>query len=78
VIGATPGPAGTRLAQTAWLPVLRQLGTVPWYGRSLFLAHAGQAFDERGALTDAKGQQLLRDYLAGFAAFVTAHAGAAR
>ena len=73
VIGATPGPAGTRLSQTAWLPVLRQLGTQPWFGKSLFLANAGQAFDASGTLTDAKMQQLLRDYLAGFAAFVTAH-----
>jgi chromate reductase, NAD(P)H dehydrogenase (quinone) len=71
VIGATPGPAGTRLSQTAWLPVLRQLGTQPWFGKSLFLASAGQAFDASGNLTDAKIQQLLRDYLAGFAAFVT-------
>lgn len=72
LIGATPGPAGTRLSQTAWLAVLRQLGTNPWFGRSLFLASAGQAFDEAGALVDAKAQQLLRDYLAGFSAFVAA------
>ncbi|HTV18936.1 MAG TPA: NADPH-dependent FMN reductase [Polyangiaceae bacterium] len=78
VIGATPGPAGTRLSQTAWLPVLRQLGTQPWFGKSLFLANAGQAFDESGKLTDPKLQQLLRDYLAGFAKFVTASAAAAR
>jgi NAD(P)H-dependent FMN reductase len=78
LLGATPGPAGTRLSQTAWLPVLRQLGTQPWFGKALFLANAGQAFDDRGTLTDAKSQQLLRDYLAGFAAFVTAHAGASR
>lgn len=72
VIGATPGPAGTRLSQTAWLPVLRQLGTHPWFGKSLFLAGAGQAFDEGGKLTDPKMQQLLRDYLAGFATFAAA------
>jgi chromate reductase, NAD(P)H dehydrogenase (quinone) len=71
LIGATPGPAGTRLSQTAWLPVLRQLGTQPWFGKSLFLASAGQAFAANGSLADAKSQQLLRDYLAGFAAFVT-------
>jgi chromate reductase, NAD(P)H dehydrogenase (quinone) len=70
VMGATPGPAGTRLSQTAWLQVLRQLGTQPWFGKALFLANAGQAFDANGHLTDAKSQQLLRDYLAGFAAFV--------
>jgi len=71
LIGATPGPAGTRLSQAAWLPVLRQLGTQPWFGKTLFLANAGQAFDAGGALTDPKLQQLLRDYLAGFAKFVS-------
>jgi chromate reductase, NAD(P)H dehydrogenase (quinone) len=75
LIGATPGGGGTRLSQTAWLPVLRQLGTHPWFGKTLFLANAGQAFDASGTLTDPKLQQLLRDYLAGFAKFVTANAG---
>jgi chromate reductase len=70
LIGATPGPAGTRLAQTAWLPVLRQLGAIPWFGKTLYLANAGQAFDPSGALIDAKSQQFLRDYLAGFSRFV--------
>src|SRR5215211_3945324 len=32
VMGATPGPGGTILAQAAWLPVLRTLGTLPWFG----------------------------------------------
>lgn len=72
VIGATPGGGGTRLAQTAWLPVLRQLALQPWFGKTLYLANAGQAFDASGALTDAKLQQVLRDYLAGFAQFVAA------
>jgi chromate reductase len=71
VIGATPGPAGTRLSQTAWLPVLRQLGTNPWFGKSVFLANAGQAFDAGGKLVDTKLEQLVRDYLAGFSRFVT-------
>jgi chromate reductase len=70
VIGATPGPAGTRLSQTAWLPVLRQLGTNPWFGKTVFLANAGQAFDGSGKLVDAKLEQLVRDYLAGFSKFV--------
>ena len=32
VIGASPGGFGTILAQNAWLPVLRTLGTRPWFG----------------------------------------------
>lgn len=70
VIGATPGSAGTRLSQTAWLPVLRTLGTQPWFGKQLYLANASSAFDASGKLIDPKSQQLLRDYLLGFAQFV--------
>ncbi len=74
VIGASPGAAGTRLAQTAWLPVLRTLGTQPWFGKQLYVASAAQAFDDGGQLIDPKVRQLLADYLSGFARFVTATA----
>jgi chromate reductase len=73
LIGATPGGGGTRLAQTAWLPVLRQLGVVPWFGRVIYLAHAEQAFDASGKLTDPRSQRQLGEYLAGFSKFVAAH-----
>ncbi len=72
IIGATPGPAGTRLAQTAWLPVLRALGCEPWFGKQLYVANAGQTFDAEGKLVDAKITELLTAYLAGFAKFVDA------
>jgi len=32
IIGASPGGFGTILSQEAWLPVLRTLGTKPWFG----------------------------------------------
>ena len=67
VIGATPGQGGTRLAQTAWLPVLRTLGTQPWFGKQLYVAGAGQVFDAQGNLVDPKVTQLLRDYMAALA-----------
>lgn len=70
VIGATPGPAGTRLAQTAWLPVFRALGLHPWLAKSVFLGGAAQAFDAEGKLVDEKLRKLLADYLAGYAKFV--------
>lgn len=70
LLGATPGPGGTRLAQAAWLPVLRTLGTRPWFGKSLYVAGAAQAFDGEGRLVDEKVRQILRDYLAGFAEFL--------
>lgn len=71
VIGATPGAGGTRLSQTAWLPVLRTLGTAPWLGKQLYVAGAGQVFDAEGKLVDAKIRQLLGEYLAGFSEFVS-------
>lgn len=74
IIGATPGPAGTRLAQTAWLPVLRTLGAQPWFGKQLYVAGAASVFDAQGALVDAAIEQRLRDYLVGFARFVAASA----
>lgn len=70
VIGATPGAGGTRLAQSAWLPVLRALGTRPYFGKSLYLAEAGKAFDASGALADEKLNSVLAGYMAGFAAFL--------
>jgi chromate reductase, NAD(P)H dehydrogenase (quinone) len=70
LIGATPGAGGTRLAQTAWMPVLRGLNLQPWYGKSLFVAGAGQVFDASGQLVDAKIRALLTDYLAGFSSLV--------
>jgi NAD(P)H-dependent FMN reductase len=71
IIGATPGAGGTRLSQTAWLPVLRALGTAPWLGKQLYVAGAGQVFDAEGKLVDPKVGQLLGEYLAGFSEFVS-------
>lgn len=69
VIGATPGPAGTRLSQTAWLSVFRALTLRPWFGKSLYLAGARAVFDDGGALTDEKIRGVLSGYMAGFAKF---------
>jgi len=67
--GATPGGGGTRLAQIAWLPVLRALGTRPWYGKQLNVGGATQVFDAEGQLVDPKIEKLLSEFMAGFAAF---------
>jgi NAD(P)H-dependent FMN reductase len=72
LMGATPGMGGTRLAQSAWLPVLRTLGTRAWAGDQLYVARAGQAFDEEGKLVDEKVTKRLSEFMAGFAAFVNA------
>jgi chromate reductase len=68
VIGASPGGFGTILAQNAWLPVLRTLGTRPWFGARLMVSRAGQVFDASGAMTDEKMKAQLQQFLQGFVA----------
>jgi len=70
IIGTSPGPYGTLLAQQAWLPVLRTLGTRPWFGGRLQVAHAQQVFDANGELVDAKVRTQLAEFLKGFSAFI--------
>jgi NAD(P)H-dependent FMN reductase len=70
VIGASPGQFGTTLAQAAWLPVLRTLGTAPFFGSRVIVPRAGTAFDADGTLTSDDVRDRLRAYLEGFAAFV--------
>jgi chromate reductase len=66
VIGASPSARGTALAQLAWLPVLRVLGTRPWFGASVYVANAAKAFDDNGRLVDEGDRERLRRYLEGF------------
>jgi NAD(P)H-dependent FMN reductase len=70
IMGATPGMGGTRLSQTAWLPVVRALGMSPWFGETLFISNAGQVFDKMGGLVDEKVKRRLAAYMNGFAAFI--------
>lgn len=72
LMGATPGRGGTRLAQAAWLPVLRTLGARLWSDGQLYVAGAGQSFDDKGELVDEKVRELLTGFMAGFASFVDA------
>ena len=70
VVGASPGGFGTVLAQTAWLPVLRTLGTRPWFGPRLAVSRAGGVFDAQGNLVDDKVREQVAAFIAGFAQFV--------
>jgi chromate reductase len=72
VIGASPGGFGTLLSQTAWLPVLKTLGTDTYAGGRLQVSRAGDVFDASGALVDARVREQLRTFLAGFCAFAAA------
>ena len=69
VIGASPGGFGTILAQEAWLPVLRTLGTRPWFGGRLMVSRAGTVFNEAGDMVDEKMKAQLQKFLHGFAEF---------
>jgi len=75
ILGATPGRGGTILAQSAWLPVLRTLGTRPWWGGRLQVSEASRVFDAEGRIVDERIRGELTKFVAGFAAFV---AGAAQ
>lgn len=71
VIGASPGGFGTILAQNAWLPVLRTLGTRPWFGGRLLVSRAQTVFDSSGNLTDESVRRQLQQFIAGFVAFIS-------
>ncbi len=71
VMGATPGRGGTLLSQGAWLPVLRTLGTVPWFGGRLHVSDASHVFDGQGRLIDDKVRKELTQFITGFVEFVS-------
>ncbi len=70
LMGASPGALGTRMAQNAWLPVLRALGVRLWFGAELYVGQAGKAFDAAGELRDADIKKRLQAFMAGFSEFV--------
>ena len=69
VIGASPGGFGTILAQNAWIPVLRTLGTRPWFGGRVQVSRANTLVDADHTLTDQATRDRLSDFLAGFLEF---------
>ena len=74
ICGASPGGFGTILSQNAWLPVFKTLGSEVWAGGRLMVSRAGNVFDEGGSIKDTATQEALRKFIAGFVAFVAAHA----
>jgi chromate reductase, NAD(P)H dehydrogenase (quinone) len=73
VIGASPGGFGTVLAQNSWLPVLRTLGTRPWFGAQMHVSRAGSVFNEIGEMIDGKVLEQLKQFLLGFVEFVKSY-----
>jgi NAD(P)H-dependent FMN reductase len=70
LMGATPGSGGTILAQAAWLPVLRTLGTAPWCGPRVYVSGAAKVFDATGRIVDDTLRAHVTKFLSGFAEFV--------
>ena len=70
IMGATPGQGATGLSQAAWLPVLRTLGTRPWFEGRVMIAGAGKVFDGNGGVAEAAMQARIKTFVDGFAAFV--------
>ena len=70
LMGASPGGFGTVSSQTAWLPVLRTLGTKPWFGGRLMVSRAQTVFDADGKMTDETSKKQLQQFLNGFVEFV--------
>ncbi len=70
LMGASPGNFGTMLSQAHWLPVLRTLGTRPWFEGRLQVARAGTLFDADGNLTDEATRKRVAAFVEGFARFI--------
>jgi NAD(P)H-dependent FMN reductase len=70
IMGASQGGFGTVLSQNAWLPVLRTLGTKPWFGGRLLVSRAQTVFDADGKLVDEAIRKQLTDFMHGFVEFV--------
>lgn len=72
VIGASPGGFGTILAQNAWLPVFRTLGTRPWFGGRMMVSRAHTLMDADHELENAETRKQLASFLSGFVDFARA------
>jgi len=72
LIGASPGGFGTILSQNAWLPVLRTLGTRPWFEGRMLVSKAAGLFDDEGHLADDATRDRLVRFVGGFAEHIAA------
>jgi chromate reductase len=70
ITGATPGKGGTILAQAAWLPVLRTLGTRPWFGPRLTVSGANKVFGPEGELQDDTVREQVKAFMEGYVKFI--------
>lgn len=66
IVGATPGPWGTRFAQRELRHVLHSTGSLVLPSPALFLRDAAAAFDDDGRLTDERARESLGRLLEAF------------
>jgi chromate reductase len=69
VMGASPGRFGTLLAQNAWLPVFRTMGSRYFSEQRLVVSGAAGVFDRDGRLQDESVQQRLEKFVSAFLEF---------
>ncbi len=72
VAGATPSPGGTLMAQTAWLPTLRHLGTHVFTSGRLIIGKAHELVDADGNFVDDATVKAIGSFVNGFSLFATA------
>lgn len=70
LMGASPGPQGTALAQAAWLPIFRSLGMRPWFGPRVQVGLASKVFDAHGELVDERVCKHVAEFMDGFSQFI--------
>ena len=70
LMGASNGNFGTTLSQAAWLPVLRTLQMLPFFGPRMLVSNAQKVFDDKGEMTDDKVRERLSTFLKAYAAFL--------
>lgn len=58
------------ITQNAWLPVLRTLGTRPWFEGRLLVSRAQHFFNESGEMVEEAACKQHRDFLIRFIEFV--------
>ena len=68
--GASPGNFATVLAQNAWLPVFRTLGTDLWSGGRLLVPRAAGVIGADGEISDGETRERIAKFVSGFVDYV--------
>lgn len=75
ILGATPGPWGTRFAQRELRHVLTATESLVLPSPALFLRDAAAAFDDAGRLTNERAGESLSRLLAALGEWIAVHSG---